>query len=107
MFVKQADIAQLDLTPQVFIDVAVERELGLQTFGGLADPLRIEIDAITRCLTLSTPVACLEALPRLPGDLEEDPVVTIEAVEDGRGNAARVEFRHPVVACQYLRSQAQ
>ena len=82
---EQADVVQLDLLPHV------HRQVGglvaeLQQLDVLANALVVEGDALGLRLLLPLPVGLLEALLGLAGGLAEQPVMAVEAAQQGLGN---------------------
>jgi hypothetical protein len=82
---QQADVVQLGLVPDLHRQAA-GAELPLQPLHRLAHPQVVEDDAVALGLLLAQPVGLLEALLRLGAALPEQPVVLVEALQQGPGH---------------------
>jgi hypothetical protein len=77
---QEPDEAELDLPPGRDVE-RVEVELGAQPLDVLANALVVEADALTHRELRLGPRRALEAHLRLCARLPEEPIVTVEAVE--------------------------
>ncbi len=90
---QETEVLDLDPPPQGLVE-RLDAELGAQSGDGLADTLIVVADTLSGCPLHRLPVRVLEALPRTCRRHPKQPVVPIEAGEDGLGDLLCPSPRH-------------